>query len=74
MTLFRIIGNVLVMAGYPILLFLNPAIGAAIKTIGHLLLLTYFVKFQAWDMLMSLLFFLGLDLGYLFKNLRSREV
>jgi hypothetical protein len=70
MTLLRIIGNFLVMAGYPVLLYFHPAIGAGIKTVGHVLLLTYFVKYQAWDMLFSLLFVTSLDLGFLIKNLQ----
>ncbi|MCU0538124.1 MAG: hypothetical protein MUD14_29925 [Hydrococcus sp. Prado102] len=73
MTLLRIIGNFLVMAGYPVLLYLHPALGAGIKTVGHVFLLTYFVKYKAWDMLFSLLFVTALDLGFLIKNLQRDE-
>lgn len=74
MTLFRIIGNLLVMAGYPVLLYFSPVLGATIKTVGHVLLFTYFIKFQAWDMLLSLLFFSTLDLVYLLKHLPAKEI
>jgi hypothetical protein len=74
MTLFRIIGNLLVMAGYPVLLYFSPVLGATIKTVGHVFLFTYFIKFQAWDMLLSLLFFSTLDLVYLLKHLPIKEI
>ncbi len=73
MTLIRYIGNFLCILGYPVLLYLNPIVGASIKTAGHLLLITYFIKYQQFDMLTSLFFFTILDLIYLLKGIVNKK-
>lgn len=70
MDLIRELGNILGIIGYPVLLYVNPLVGAALKTAGHICLLIYFSHHPTWDMVGALLFFTALDVGYLLKNLR----
>jgi hypothetical protein len=61
------------MLGYPVLLYLNPILGAFLKTVGHGFLFTYFVNHPTWDMLTSLGFFSTIDLIYLVKSIQERK-
>ena len=61
------------MLGYPVLLYLNPILGAFLKTVGHGFLFTYFVKHPTWDMLTSLGFFSTIDLIYLVKSIQKHK-
>lgn len=70
MDLIREIGNIFGVIGYPVLLYVNPLLGAALKTAGHICLLTYFCYHPSWDMIGALMFFTVLDIGYLIKNIR----
>ncbi|MGL5804048.1 MAG: hypothetical protein ACRC11_01170 [Xenococcaceae cyanobacterium] len=73
MTILRELGNILVMLGYPVLLYSNPILGASMKTVGHGFLFTYFLKYPTWDMLTSIGFFSTIDLIYLIKSIRESK-
>jgi hypothetical protein len=62
------------MLGYPVLLYLNPILGAFLKTVGHGFLFTYFVKHPTWDMLTSLGFFSTIDFIYLIKSIQEHQI
>ena len=63
----RITGNLLTLAGYAVLLYIDPATGSGIKVLGLCLALPSCIQLKLWDVVFMLSLFGALDLANLIR-------
>jgi len=64
-SLYRYLGNIFLIIGYFLLLWVNPILGLAIKCIGGALSLPFAIKYKFWDVVVICAFFFVLDVSKL---------
>lgn len=67
LNIFRIIGNLLFIAGYAVVLFNSVELGVIIRLIGNIMSWPYFFKIKMWDMVTVRSFFAFIELTKLIQ-------
>jgi len=67
LNLFRIIGNLLFIAGYAVVLFNSVELGVIIRLFGNVMSWPYFFKVKMWDMVTVRSFFAVIEIAKLIQ-------
>ena len=67
LNIFRIVGNLLFIAGYAVVLFDSVELGVIIRLIGNVMSWPYFFKIKMWDMVTVRSFFAFIELTKLIQ-------
>ena len=67
LNIFRIVGNLLFIAGYVVVLYNSIEFGIIIRLIGNLMSWPYFFKIKMWDMVTVRSFFAFIELTKLIQ-------
>ena len=67
LNVFRIVGNLLFIAGYVVVLYNSIEFGIIIRLIGNLMSWPYFFKIKMWDMVTVRSFFAFIELTKLIQ-------
>ena len=60
-SIYRYLGNIFLIIGYFLLLWINPILGLIVKCIGGALCLPFAIKYELWDVVFICGFFFVLD-------------